>query len=242
MAIDPTASTAYAANRFAPRGGTVAQCASVKQLSWIEAMARETQENDNIVSRDGVARLVASNPKITEKDAAAFLATLTTPEDAVAHTMQATWVRSSDPARDTITRMIAARDASRKALAAFRRTHAATAPQTEQTAAPAAPAAPAVPEGCYALDYLGVLRFYRVKAGKGRWEGRTFVNRFMSDDETRVSRKESDAALAFLSVPENLQTARETFSRETVRCYACGHRLTDALSRSLFIGPDCRSK
>lgn len=95
-----------------------------------------------------------------------------------------------------------------------------------------------VPQGHFAVEVGGVLRFYRVKEGKGRWEGRTFVNRHASDYFTRISRDE--AAAARVAIAEDPKGAAERYAREIGTCYACNRQLTDAESRRLGIGPDCR--
>lgn len=95
-----------------------------------------------------------------------------------------------------------------------------------------------VAPGYYAVEVGGVLRFYAVKAGKGRWEGRTFVNRFASDYFARIDRLE--IAAARVAIAEDPKRAAERFASEIGRCYACGRQLTDAESRRLGIGPDCR--
>ena len=91
--------------------------------------------------------------------------------------------------------------------------------------------------GYYALGYLGVLRFYRVVEGSGKWEGRVFINRFRSDDETRVGAAER--AHAFRIIGEDPDAARALFVSETVRCFRCGRLLTDEISRERGMGPDC---
>jgi hypothetical protein len=98
-----------------------------------------------------------------------------------------------------------------------------------------------VPEpGYYAVEYADVLRFSAVREGKGKWEGRTFLNRFRSDFQDRVYRAEQEAVYeAILADPD---AARMRFATETAHCYRCGRRLTDALSRELGIGPDCRGR
>jgi Family of unknown function (DUF6011) len=94
--------------------------------------------------------------------------------------------------------------------------------------------------GYYCANYQGVLRFYRVVAGKGKWEGRTFINRYKSDELGRVFRAEqSEVVPLILADPE---AAAKLFAEATEHCYVCGRRLTDALSRELGIGPDCRGR
>jgi Family of unknown function (DUF6011) len=102
------------------------------------------------------------------------------------------------------------------------------------------PATVTVAAGYYAVEWSGALRFYRVVEGSGKWVGRTFVNRFRSDDLGRVFRSESDAVLALIAA--DVEAARMRFARETVHCYQCGKRLTDEVSRELGIGPVCRNR
>ena len=48
----------------------------------------------------------------------------------------------------------------------------------------------------------------------------------------------SEVSAAILADPDE---ARRTYSRITVKCWVCGHRLTDPESKRLGIGPDCRA-
>ena len=104
-------------------------------------------------------------------------------------------------------------------------------------AAPVADTAAEVEPGYYALEYQGVLRFYRIAEGKGRWEGRTFVNRFRSDDLGRVGRDEAREVRAAIAA-DPLGTGMR-FAAELTRCRVCARMLTDAESRARGIGPDC---
>ena len=94
--------------------------------------------------------------------------------------------------------------------------------------------------GYYAVPYQDVLRFYRVAAGKGKYEGRTFINRDRSDFQDRVYREEQASVIA--SILADPVAARKRFAVETTHCWTCGRRLTDELSRSLGQGPDCRAR
>lgn len=94
-------------------------------------------------------------------------------------------------------------------------------------------------EGYYAADYQGALRFYVVKAGSGRWAGRTFLNRYRSDNEDRVFRAEMSAFAAAMADETAAAAARMRFATETVRCFRCGRRLTDEVSRARGVGPEC---
>jgi hypothetical protein len=108
-----------------------------------------------------------------------------------------------------------------------------------------ASAAPTVVEvmpepGYYAVPVEGVLKFFTVREGTGRWEGRRFLNRYRSDYLDRPGAAERKAAVAaILADPHD---AALTFARETVRCFTCGRRLTDAVSRAAGQGPDCRGR
>lgn len=95
-----------------------------------------------------------------------------------------------------------------------------------------------VEPGYYAVEYLGVLRFYRAKEGTGRWAGRVFIARYKSDYLDRTDRAEQNAAR--VAIAENPDKARMRFAEEIGRCWACGRTLTDAESRRLGIGPECR--
>jgi hypothetical protein len=105
---------------------------------------------------------------------------------------------------------------------------------------PAAPA-PTVAAGHYAVaDADGVLKFYRVDCPTGgRWAGYTFVKVQASDDFFAVR---GEAARAVLAAIAGDSDAGPRYGREIGRCYRCNRTLTDAVSRSLGIGPDCRSK
>ena len=97
---------------------------------------------------------------------------------------------------------------------------------------------PAMPEPSrYAVEYGGVLRFYAVVDGKGRWEGRRFLNRFRSEELGRVGRDEQAAVVALIAADP--AAAQMRFARELTRCFMCGRMLTDEASRARGIGPDC---
>ena len=89
----------------------------------------------------------------------------------------------------------------------------------------------------YAVEYQGVLRFYAVVDGKGRWTGRRFINRHKSDELGRVGRDEQREALAAINADP--AAAQMRFAEELTRCYMCGRMLTDAASRARGLGLDC---
>lgn len=94
--------------------------------------------------------------------------------------------------------------------------------------------------GYYAVEYQGVLRFYRVVAGKGKWEGRIFLNRFRSDLEDRVF--PAERKVVYSAINADPAAAAKCFAVETVCCYRCGRRLTDAESRARGMGSECAGK
>ncbi len=131
----------------------------------------------------------------------------------------------------SIDALIVKRDAARADRRAAART--ATGPAATATVAPA---------GYYAVDHDGALRFYRVVEGKGRHAGRVFINRFKSDDETFVSRREYAAVMS--AIVADVEAAAMRFVNESKHCRRCGRRLTDlptALVNRGF-GPECVKK
>lgn len=126
----------------------------------------------------------------------------------------------------SITALIAKRDAVRVERRAARRTTGT------------ASAMPEVPAGYYAAEYDGVLRFYAFREGKGRHAGRVFCNRFRSDYLDRVGAREQ--AVIRASIAADLDGSRMRFASEIGSCWRCARTLTDALSRELGIGPECR--
>jgi len=117
----------------------------------------------------------------------------------------------------------------------------APAPVTATVAVPPARVerAPLVfPEaGCYAVFYDHTLRFYRVKEGKGYYAGRSFLDRFKSDELRNITYAEKLAVLDLIN--ENPHEAQMRFAVELTRCFCCGRMLTDEISRLRGIGPDC---
>jgi hypothetical protein len=131
-------------------------------------------------------------------------------------------------ASDAITALIAKRDDVRKAARA--------------AGAVATVAEVAVAAGYYAIERGSVLYFYRIVEGKGRWAGRTFVNRYKSDDEIKVSRTEAADVRRIIALDP--EAARMRFARELTRCTRCGRMLTDiplAESNGGY-GPECVKK
>lgn len=107
---------------------------------------------------------------------------------------------------------------------------------------PAEPTSTEAPEeGRYAVEHEGVLKFYRVSNGKGRWAGRTFLEVQASDERYPIRSAATKAEIFALILANPLEAAKR-YGQELGACHRCGRTLTDATSRELGIGPDCRSK
>jgi hypothetical protein len=98
-----------------------------------------------------------------------------------------------------------------------------------------------VPAGRYAIREDGVVKFFRVTEGKGRWAGRTFIEAQASDDHHPIRNPGRRAAI-LAEIAKAPEAAQTLYGVELGSCYRCGRTLTDETSRSLGIGPDCRSK
>lgn len=100
---------------------------------------------------------------------------------------------------------------------------------------------PEVADGRYAVeDEDGTLKFYRLK--NGRKAGYVFLDVQASDDWFTIRNpRRIDAVLAQIVEIGELNAARR-YGQELGHCYRCGRTLTDAVSRELGIGPDCRAK
>jgi hypothetical protein len=105
---------------------------------------------------------------------------------------------------------------------------------------------PDVPAGHYAVTSLtgnNDLDFFRVdRPTEGRWAGRTFVHRIIGGkaDSPVRGKTAKDALVAIAAAGPD--AAGFLYGQELGRCRRCNRHLTDELSRSLSIGPDCRSK
>lgn len=114
-----------------------------------------------------------------------------------------------------------------------------------KAAEPQAPL-PDVPQGHYAIPRtLGDsddLLFYRVdRIIKGKYAGRTFVKRVIGGHaDHNVYGAEARSALE--AIATDIPGAAKRYGVKIGRCSACNRHLTDPLSRSLGIGPECRSK
>lgn len=102
-----------------------------------------------------------------------------------------------------------------------------------------------VPAGHYALESTGHndLVFYRVdRPEKGRYVGSVFVKMIVGGKpDTNVARSAVPGILARIAA-DGPDEAGARYGQEIGRCCRCNRTLTDELSRSLGIGPDCRTK
>jgi hypothetical protein len=108
----------------------------------------------------------------------------------------------------------------------------------------AAPVAPVVAHGHYALPgaEAGAWEFYVVKAGTGRWAGRTFCNRYRSDYLDRLTMAQQAAVMG--RIAEDVDAAGQAFAAQSERCRMCGRRLTDkpTAAKNGGYGPECVTK
>ncbi|MFL0579557.1 DUF6011 domain-containing protein [Dietzia sp. 179-F 9C3 NHS] len=104
-----------------------------------------------------------------------------------------------------------------------------------------APSRPTVAAGRYAVTLAGKLRFFRVDTpDAGRWSGYTFVTELAGDSHYAIKnpRARADVLAAIASDP----AALARYGREIGVCGACGRTLTDETSRTVGLGPICRSR
>jgi hypothetical protein len=112
------------------------------------------------------------------------------------------------------------------------------APVAATAAVPAVRPALVFPEdGYYAVFFNNVLRFYRVKHGKGYYKERQFLDRFKSDELMSIYTPEKIAVLDLINADP--AEAQMRFAVELTRCFCCGRMLTDEISRLRGVGPDC---
>jgi hypothetical protein len=102
-----------------------------------------------------------------------------------------------------------------------------------------------VPPGRYALETDGIIRFYQVDCPeRGKWAGRTFVNRLIGSpgDYRKQPVRGAGGASVLAQIADDVKGAMLLFGKETMTCGACSSPLTNEESRTLGIGPVCRSK
>lgn len=108
------------------------------------------------------------------------------------------------------------------------------------------PALPDVPEGRYATPTLtgnNDIDFWKVdRPTEGQWAGYVFVKRVIGGHpDVQVRGKQKLAALQAIK-SYGIDEAHTLFGAALGICWRCGRHLTDETSRSLGIGPECRSK
>lgn len=87
------------------------------------------------------------------------------------------------------------------------------------------------------------LDFWKVdKPSEGKWAGYIFVMRVIGGNPHKaVSGREKFRALEEI-LKAGPRSSATLFGQTIGRCWRCGRHLTDETSRSLGIGPECRSK
>lgn len=103
-----------------------------------------------------------------------------------------------------------------------------------------------VPAGYYATPSLtgnNDYDFWKVdRPEEGKWAGYVFVKRVIGGQPNQNVRKHQKTNALNAIKEYGIDEARFRFGQELGRCYRCGRHLTDETSRSLSIGPECRSK
>lgn len=98
------------------------------------------------------------------------------------------------------------------------------------------------PEGRYAVMLPdSKLHFFKVdKPTEGRWAGFVFVKEQASDEFYPVRGERRNEVLRTIAI--NPEGAMLAYGRHIGRCGHCGRTLTNEESRTVGIGPICRSK
>lgn len=219
------ASTAYAAQRYAPRPtrttAPVGQQMSAKQREFLSALVIETAKN----AGQQIRLLEPVDGKYSAADIASFADAVDSPAAIVAN-VQAQLNRTDIGARDLIDSHISARDASRVSL----RSAQAKAPR----AASQSPVQDITDGEAYRAADGRVFRAYRTQAGHlclKLWNVDTSSFEFFGGV------KRAPAGLEQLSVEESRE-----FGRATGTCIRCMRHLTDDESVRNGIGPICASR
>lgn len=103
-------------------------------------------------------------------------------------------------------------------------------------------------DGNYAYLYNGKTHFYRVTRveGKGKWEGRTFINvqERASDELYKVYDYNMKKSILAEIRNQGIETSQKMFAERLGRCWRCGKTLTDEFNpyKSQGLGPDCGTK
>lgn len=102
---------------------------------------------------------------------------------------------------------------------------------------------PDVPAGHYAIASKGDndLMFVRVdRPTEGKWAGRTFVKMIVGGHPDASIRGAQATDVLARIVEAGPAEAATLYGTEIGRCHVCNRTLTDEVSRSLGIGPECR--
>lgn len=101
-------------------------------------------------------------------------------------------------------------------------------------------AAPVATESDYALEDSGPgdFKFYRVT----KWQGRTYIRVQASDEFHPIRNAGHRKAILTTIRTVGVDVAMGLYGQHIGRCGRCHRTLTDATSRSIGIGPDCRSQ
>jgi hypothetical protein len=227
MAIDTTASTAYAGTRYAPRPGAQATrtrtCAqgSDAQVRYIADLTRDIHATRIAQVRTAHATHGAAG-NWDDATVSALLATLGTAEDAIARQMAQPLVYSTPDRPGTIDTLKGTLTRERAQLRA----------QTP-VATPSAPAAALQADQTYRAADGRVIRV--VMGGSGHLYGKVWTPDTQSFEYLP----------GLLRVPGmvlmSLQEVQE-FGQQTGQCCVCCTPLTDTVSIALGIGPVCESK
>jgi hypothetical protein len=223
MAYDSTASTTYAGTRYAPRNNarTVADGASVKQLTFITDMVRE-------IHKLQVRELQLAQGTHAAQDVSDAIARLGTEDDAVRVQMAQTFTYGET---GTINRLIAARNRHRKMAQEMAR----RAPVNTPSASAAGPVALHEDKTYRAADG----RVFRVVRGQsGYLYGKLWVptgHREGYWDYYQGIR--NVAGLVLMTLDEIM-----AFGQMTGQCSQCQTPLEDPVSIVLGIGPICESR
>jgi len=103
-----------------------------------------------------------------------------------------------------------------------------------------------VPEGYYAVPSRtgkNDLDFYHVDVGRegGRWAGMRFVGRVLGGGGKPIKVSRTEQADALVRIQHyGIDESRARFGQAVGQCGRCGRSLTDAVSRAIGIGPECR--
>lgn len=104
-----------------------------------------------------------------------------------------------------------------------------------------------VPDGYYALKnvdgHKNEVAFFRLRSPKhGNWVGYQFVDQVVGHGKRYPVKGDAREKIYKLINEQGVNEARQLYGQEIGACGRCGRELTDDLSRSRGIGPDCWGK